>query len=125
MNVEDKLKEILLPILGIESIDEIESDSALVNDLGAESIDFVEILYMIETELGVKVQAEEIIMTRYGQTDSIEEEGVISKEIAEMLNRDFKTDRFKEGQTVRELFENFTVGNFAQIIEEKLKEQKE
>ena len=42
-NIENKLIEKLVPILGMDSIDDIHPDSALVRDLGAESIDFIEI----------------------------------------------------------------------------------
>jgi hypothetical protein len=87
--------------------------------LGAESIDFVEILYLIETEMGVKIKIQEIAMTEYSSDGNNLEDGKITAEIAEKLNRDFKTDRFKEGFTVKELFETFTVQDFAVIIDRK------
>ena len=55
-DIEKRLMENLVPILGLDSIQDIRPDSALVRDLGAESIDFVEILYMIENEFGVKIK---------------------------------------------------------------------
>ena len=48
MEIEYKLRELLMPVLGIANIEEIQPSQALVNDLGAESIDFVEILYLID-----------------------------------------------------------------------------
>jgi acyl carrier protein len=119
MNIEEKIKEMLVPILGLQSKEEIKSDSALVRDLGAESIDFVEILYSIETELGVKIKIQEIAMTEYNSEGSDLQDGKITAEIAKKLNKDFKTDRFTEGQTVKELFETFTVRDLATVIERK------
>ncbi|MDD2491882.1 MAG: phosphopantetheine-binding protein [Bacteroidales bacterium] len=119
MNTTDKLRELLVPVLGVASIDDITPESALVNDLGAESIDFVEILYLIETEMGVKIKIQEIAMTEYSSDGNNLEDGKITAEIAEKLNRDFKTERFKEGLTVKELFETFTVNDFAVIIDRK------
>ncbi|MPL96332.1 Acyl carrier protein [bioreactor metagenome] len=119
MNTTDQLRELLTPVLGITSIDEIKPESALVRDLGAESIDFVEILYLIETEMGVKIKIQEIAMTEYSSDGNNLQDGKISNEIAERLNKDFNTDRFTEGTTVKELFESFTVKDLATIIDKK------
>ncbi|MDD2420491.1 MAG: phosphopantetheine-binding protein [Bacteroidales bacterium] len=122
MNTETKLIELLMPILGIPTPDQITPQSALVKDLGAESIDFVEILYAIETELGVKIKIQEIAMTEYSSQGEMQD-GKITAEIAAKLNQDFKTERFKEGQTVKELFESFTVRDLATVIERKKNSQ--
>lgn len=119
MDTLNRLRELLMPVLGITSIDEIKPDSALVKDLGAESIDFVEILYLIETKMGVKIKIQEIAMTEYSSDGSNLQNGKITGEIAEKLNRDFNTSRFCEGMTVKELFESFTVMDFATIIDKK------
>ena len=119
MNTTDQLRELLMPVLGITSIDEIKPESALVRDLGAESIDFVEILYLIETEMGVKIKIQEIAMTEYSSDGNNLQDGKISNKIAERLNKDFNTDRFTEGTTVKELFESFTVKDLATIIDKK------
>ncbi|WRQ32231.1 phosphopantetheine-binding protein [Bacteroidales bacterium MB20-C3-3] len=119
MNTTDQLRELLMPVLGITSIDEIKPESALVRDLGAESIDFVEILYLIETEMGVKIKIQEIAMTEYSSDGNNLQDGKITNEIAERLNKDFNTDRFTEGTTVKELFESFTVKDLATIIDKK------
>lgn len=119
MNTTDQLRELLMPVLGITSIDEIKPESALVRDLGAESIDFVEILYLIETEMGVKIKIQEIAMTEYSSDGNNLQDGKISNEIAERLNKNFNTDRFTEGTTVKELFESFTVKDLATIIDKK------
>lgn len=122
MNTETKLIELLMPILGIPSADQIKPQSALVRDLGAESIDFVEILYAIETELGVKIKIQEIAMTEYSSQGEMQD-GKITAQIAAKLNEDFKTERFEEGQTVKELFESFTVRDLATVIERKKNSQ--
>lgn len=119
MNTTDQLRELLMPVLGLTSIDEIKPESALVRDLGAESIDFVEILYLIETEMGVKIKIQEIAMTEYSSDGNNLQDGKITNEIAERLNKDFNTDRFTEGTTVKELFESFTVKDLATIIDKK------
>lgn len=123
MDIGYKLRELLMPVLGIANIEEIQLSHALVNDLGAESIDFVEILYIIETQFGVKIQIQEITMVDYASVDS-SADGKVTQVIAEKLNHDFKTDTFHEGQSVRDIYENFTVGNLATIIELKIEKPK-
>lgn len=119
MNTVDELRELLMPVLGITSIDDIKADSALVKDLGAESIDFVEILYLVEKDMGVKIKIQEIAMTEYSSDGNNLQEGKITAEIAAKLNQDFNTDRFREGLTIKDLFETFTVKDFAIIIDKK------
>ena len=117
-DIEKRLMENLVPILGLESIDEIHPESALVRDLGAESIDYVEILYMIENEFGVKIKISEITMNDYG-AEGFPEDGRLTPALAKKLNEDFDTDQFKEGQTTADIFQLFTVHNLAKVIERK------
>ncbi len=120
MNIELKLRELLMPVLGIQNIDDIKPHDSLVKDLGAESIDFVEILYLIETQFGVKIKIQEIAMTEYSTQEDSLIDGRITAEIANKLNSDFKTDRFTEGQTLKDLFETFTVRDLAITIDRKV-----
>ena len=76
--------ENLVPILGLDSINDIHPESALVRDLGAESIDYVEILYMIENEFGVKIKISEITMNDYG-AEGFPEDGRLTAELAAKL----------------------------------------
>jgi len=122
MNVEDKLRELLMPILGIPSVDNILPEHALVNDLGAESIDFVEILYVIETHFGVKIRIQEITMVDYSSEEMLTD-GKLTQDLANRLNADFRTDRFQPGQTVRDIYEHFTVRDLAIVIEKKMNQK--
>lgn len=117
--IEKKLSEELVPILGLNSVEEVKPDSALVRDLGAESIDYVEILYMIETEFGVKIKIEEMMMASVvdGETP---DDGRLTAKMAEKLNRDYDSHQFAAGQTTKDVFNVFTVHNLAVIIHKKL-----
>ena len=120
-DIEKRLMENLGPILGLDSVAEIRPESALVRDLGAESIDYVEILYMIENEFGVKIKISEITMNDYG-ADGFPEDGRLTPALAQKLNEDFDTDQFKEGQTTADIFKLFTVHHLAKVIEKKMAE---
>lgn len=54
----DKIKKMVAEQLGI-SVSKIEDDSRLIEDLGADSLDMVEMLMKLEEEMGVSVSDEE------------------------------------------------------------------
>ena len=58
MNIE-KIKELLASQLNI-SIDKIKDDSKLVEDLGADSLDMVEMLMTLEDEFGITIPDDKI-----------------------------------------------------------------
>ena len=54
MSVEDKVKKIVSDQLGT-AIDEIQSDSSFVDDLGADSLDTVELIMEFEKEFNLSL----------------------------------------------------------------------
>jgi len=50
-----KLVDILCQSLNLE-ITDVTLHSTLINDLGAESIDFLDIIFRVEREFGIKIQ---------------------------------------------------------------------
>ncbi len=54
----EKIKEIIANQLGID-VDKIADDAAIIDDLGADSLDVVEMLLSIEETLGVTVPDED------------------------------------------------------------------
>ena len=62
MSIEDRVKKIVSDQLG-KSMDEIQSDSSFVDDLGADSLDTVELIMEFEKEFDIQIpddQAENI-----------------------------------------------------------------
>ncbi len=57
--VEQKVKEILADQLGVE-ISKISLDTDVATDLGADSLDLVEVLMSLEDEFGVSIPDEKI-----------------------------------------------------------------
>lgn len=58
MSIEDKVKRILADRLDIEP-QEIRADAEFINDLGADSLDIVELLMSLEDEFDLEVSDEE------------------------------------------------------------------
>ena len=54
MSTFDKIKEVIIDKLGVEE-DSIKPESHCVNDLGADSLDTVELIMEFEEEFGVEI----------------------------------------------------------------------
>ena len=61
--IVDKVNEFLIDEFEIEE-SALEKNAHLINDLGIESLDFVDIVVAIEKEFGFKVKREEITKVR-------------------------------------------------------------
>jgi acyl carrier protein len=58
-DVEAPVKEAVAEALALDD-DEVTNESTLMDDLGAESIDLLDILFRIEKSTGVKIQASDL-----------------------------------------------------------------
>ncbi len=58
MATEDKVKSIIIEQLGVKAED-ITPESSFINDLGADSLDTVELVMALEEEFGVEIPDED------------------------------------------------------------------
>jgi acyl carrier protein len=58
MAVEDKIKEIIIEQLGV-SAEEVVPEASFIDDLGADSLDIVELVMAIEEEFGLEIPDED------------------------------------------------------------------
>ncbi len=58
MSTFDKVKEVIIDKLGIDE-DAIKTEAHFVNDLGADSLDTVELIMEFEEEFGIEIPDEE------------------------------------------------------------------
>lgn len=54
----DKVKEIIVDQLGVEE-DEVTPEASFIDDLGADSLDIVELIMALEEEFGLEIPDEE------------------------------------------------------------------
>ncbi len=58
MSVEEKVKEIIAEQLGVKK-EEIKGESSFIDDLGADSLDTVEVVMALEEEFGIEIPDED------------------------------------------------------------------
>jgi acyl carrier protein len=54
MAISDKVKDIIVKQLGV-NIDEVTEDASFIDDLGADSLDTVELVMELEKEFGIEI----------------------------------------------------------------------
>ncbi len=80
MNVEEKVKDIIAEQLGVKK-EEIKMESSFIDDLGADSLDTVELVMALEEEFGIEIPDEDAEkMTTVGEAVKYIEEKVKDKE---------------------------------------------
>jgi len=75
MSIEEKVKEIIAEQLGIKDVTEITNEASFIDDLGADSLDTVELVMAFEEEYGIEIPDEdaEKIRTVQNAIDYIQE----------------------------------------------------
>lgn len=89
MNREEGLaaiRSVVADSLAVE-LDEVAYDSSLVYDLGADSLDFIDIMFQLEKEFGVKIREEELnLLSRIDiSSPEVFQNGYLTKEAIEKL----------------------------------------
>jgi acyl carrier protein len=85
--VVDAVKDAVAETLSIEK-DTINADSSLIQDLDAESLDFLDINYRIEQTFGIKMARHfilEHIEEMFGEGSAIDEDGKLTEKAVELL----------------------------------------
>ena len=74
MSTFDKVKEVIIDKLGVEE-DKVVTEASFVDDLGADSLDTVELIMQLEEEFGLEIPDEsaEKMSTVQSAVDYIEE----------------------------------------------------
>ena len=77
VDVETQIKEAIVEKLGVEA-SKVTNEASFINDLGADSLDTVELVMALEEEFGIEIPDEdaEKIVTVQNAVDYITDQGV-------------------------------------------------
>ncbi len=120
--VFDKVKEALVDALALDD-DEVTPEATMVGDLGAESIDFLDIVFRLEKAFGIDIPRDELFPEDILQNEQYVVDGRVTPEgIAELKARmpfvDFS--RFEANPVVQEFAQLLTVQDLCRYIETKV-----
>jgi acyl carrier protein len=123
-DVDAAVKEAVVEALALDD-DEVTPDSTLMDDLGAESIDLLDILFRIEKSTGVKIEASDLgdyIQGGIPDDEFSDSDEVITDKGAEHLHKVMpQTDPGDVAGTLKaeEVMTLFTVQNLADMVKSR------
>src|SRR6266542_2593100 len=124
--IYSKVSATLVEALNVDE-DEIKPESTLQGDLGAESIDFLDIVFRLEREFGIKIPRGELFPESIFQGDPefVQNGRVTEKGLAELKARMPFADleQFEQDPQVSHISDLFTVELITRYIEGKLIEK--
>lgn len=123
MNVDSvypKVREIIADVLVIEE-EEVSLNSRLIGDLGAESIDFLDLVFQLEKEFSIKIPRGQLEKNARGDLDEDEFEkgGILTEKGMQALKNylnEVPKDYFKANMKVNEIPLLFTVETFCKLV---------
>ena len=116
------IQETLVEALGVDE-DEVTEDATLVADLGAESIDFLDIVFRLEKAFDIKIPREELFTQDILTSADFVEDGKLNEAgLAELKKRMpfADLDKFAENPKVQEFGNILTVGDMVRFVASKV-----
>ena len=118
----EKVKQVLVEALSVDE-EEVTREAVIRDDLGAESIDFLDIQFRLEKEFGIKIpkgemMPEDLAANAEFVADGKLTESGISELKARMPHADFKA--LKPGDDLEEMSKLFTVDAVVNYVQRKL-----
>ena len=118
-----KVAATLVEALNVDE-DQVTPTSTLQGDLGAESIDFLDIVFRLEREFGIKIPWNELFPESIfqGDPDFVKDGKVTPKGLAELRAKMPYADltAFEQNPTLEGISDLFTVNLIVSYIESKL-----
>ena len=121
--IMQQVQEVLVEALGVDD-DEVTTEATLMGDLGAESIDFLDIVFRLEKVFGIKIPREELFPAENLMNDSefVHNGKLTEKGLNELRDKMPHTDitAFESDPDINKLADLFTVNAIVNYVEGKL-----
>jgi len=119
-----KVQEVLVDALGVDD-DEVTAEAALIRDLGAESIDFLDIVFRLEKAFEIKIPREELFPAEslMNNPEFVKNGKLTETGLSELRSKMPYTDlaEFEKDPDISNLGDLFTVNTIVSYIDSKLK----
>ena len=118
-----EVQEVLVDALGVDD-DEVTTGATLMGDLGAESIDFLDIVFRLEKVFGIKIPREELFPAEslMNNSEFVNNGKLTEMGLTELRDKMPHTDftAFENDPDINKLGDLFTVGAIVNYVETKL-----
>ena len=119
----EKVQEVLTDALGVDD-DEVTEEATLMADLGAESIDFLDIVFRLEKAFEIKIAREDLFPAEsiMNNDDLIHDGKFTEQGLQELRDKMPHTDitEFEKDPDINKLGDLFTVNAIINYLEGKL-----
>jgi len=117
-----KVRDVLVDALAVDD-EEVTETASLINDLGAESIDFLDIVFKLEQSFAIKIAQGELFPEGVTQDPKFVKDGIVTADglvamKAKLPHVDFSN--FESDPRISKVASVFTVATIVKFIEGKL-----
>ena len=121
----EKVRKCAAEVLAIDAA-KIVPTASFIDDLGAESLDFLDLVFQLETEYGVKIPRDGIrVAAQDGLADGFEQAGVLTNDALERLRilmPEVPPEKIKAGLRTHQIANLFTAETFVRLVAWRLAE---
>ena len=120
--VFEKVRSALVDALGVDD-DEVTPEATMVGDLGAESIDFLDIVFRLEKSFGIEIPRSELFPEDVLTNAEYVENGKVTAAGIEQLRKRMPfadLTRFEKNPAVQEFGNLLTVSDLCRYVESKV-----
>ncbi|OHB45899.1 MAG: acyl carrier protein [Planctomycetes bacterium GWC2_49_10] len=122
-DVYEKVQEVLVDALGVDE-EEISEKATLMGDLGAESIDFLDIVFRLEKAFNIKIPREELFPAEalMGNADYVKDGKLTASGMALLREKMPHTDlsQFEKDPDINKIGDLFTVASIVNYVQGKV-----
>lgn len=119
----ERVRRCVAEVLALNA-DSVEATSRLMTDLGAESLDLVELMYVLENEFDLRLSRSDVsISAQLGLSEEeLHRDEILTPQALELLRQRFPDagDLLEDGATLSHLASLLTVSEIARSIDAKL-----
>jgi len=116
-----KVSEVLIDALGVED-DEVTPEATMIGDLGAESIDFLDIVFKLEQAFGISIDREELFPDDILTSSEFLQDGKVTADgVAKLKERMpfANLEKFEANPVVQDFANLLTVQDLCRFVEHK------
>ena len=122
-DIFQEVQEVLVDALGVDD-DEVKKEATLMGDLGAESIDFLDMVFRLEKAFTIKIPREELFPAEslMNNPEFVNSGKLTEKGLSELRDKMPHTNLlgFENDPDINKLGDLFTVNSIVSYVEAKL-----